>query len=533
MTSDWDDAFIEAPLLNLPEFRDLTAQGFSALTAAAYMGEDEMLDAFLLSDWRHDEPDLELKDLLAPPSTQTKAGGDGLLDAVDIMGRTPLLAACEGGRLSTVRKLIRWGADPSYVTQARGTTAAMKAAEGGHVIMLQELMDALRSKGKPTGLERADAASQETALHKACRHGHTECVAMLMNAKKGLVLLRDAEEHTPLDVAILQGHADTAFEIIARCKAKRKDNAVYMELLSDALFTALCSKQHTVSKLDEAAYVARNKILTDLLNTKVITTSTAVEKYGGMSAFVVAAMMGEDGLMLAFRHAFHPKLSIDAITYQMDLAFFFARARGHATTVDAIAMLCGGKEPTPDAASLLHQAVKKGHWEVFRHLLDHVDGAGFDYNQPVSGETLAFRAASRKGPEGAIMLEELLWRGRAQAQQQGSFEDWELSEEGVPPAPVLRAVPADPMRPVASGHTPMCAVCAMGTKESLEVLVAYGADITVTCKNQTMLQIARKRQNVECERLLQPFFVESPRLSKRRCTTPQRTPERGVLIKSQ
>ena len=117
------------------------------------------------------------------------------LDVTDSRGYSPLLQACELGRLAYVKMLLDAGAQ--LVVADNRFTALMLAADGGHVETVRHLL----SVGVDVNHQGDNAC---TALHQAATQKHADVVKLLLKhgADKAL---RDNDGDTALDCATIGG----------------------------------------------------------------------------------------------------------------------------------------------------------------------------------------------------------------------------------------------------------------------------------------------------------------------------------------
>ena len=91
-------------------------------------------------------------------------------------GRTALQAAAEGGHLEVVEKLLEAKADVNAAVRWDGRTALQAAAEGGHLEVVEKLLEA---KADVNAATRWDG---RTALQAAAERGHLEVAEKLLEA---------------------------------------------------------------------------------------------------------------------------------------------------------------------------------------------------------------------------------------------------------------------------------------------------------------------------------------------------------------
>ena len=113
-------------------------------------------------------------------------------------GETPLYAACEGGRLAMVRKLVEGGAD---VTACRRRTVLSAASRGGYADVVAYLL----------GLGVLDVFSEfvgtDSSLYAACEEGHTEVARLLIEGGANVDVV-GINSRGPLFLACLAGNVE-------------------------------------------------------------------------------------------------------------------------------------------------------------------------------------------------------------------------------------------------------------------------------------------------------------------------------------
>jgi ankyrin repeat protein len=117
-------------------------------------------------------------------------GGQGL-DATDKCDKTALHWAAEGGHEAVVTFLLSQGAQATNANRY-GMTPFIEAADGGHVGVLQLLLELQGGQG----LDQRDDEGN-TALHWAVRGGHAEAAALLLR-NGAEASIRDERGMTPL-----------------------------------------------------------------------------------------------------------------------------------------------------------------------------------------------------------------------------------------------------------------------------------------------------------------------------------------------
>ncbi|MBJ7276249.1 ankyrin repeat domain-containing protein [Marinobacter salarius] len=129
-----------------------------------------------------------------------------VLQSTDGTGATPLFYAAESGRARTVQFLLEKGADPNARKNDMTTPVSVAAMQGN-----SEVVKVLEK----TGADLIVAGNNgSTLLHSAAAGGDLETVKMLMNKAPESALARTAGGETPIILAILEKHVETA-ELLA------------------------------------------------------------------------------------------------------------------------------------------------------------------------------------------------------------------------------------------------------------------------------------------------------------------------------
>ncbi len=153
------------------------------------------------------------------------AGGD--VESPNADGQTALMVAARTGQADAVRLLLKKGAAVDATERWHGQSALMWAVAQGHVDVVRELIakgaDVNRRStvnnwqrqvtGEPRAVYRP--AGGLTPLLFAAREGCVECVEALVTAGAGIDVA-DPEGITPLNLAVLNMHFDTAAALVRR-----------------------------------------------------------------------------------------------------------------------------------------------------------------------------------------------------------------------------------------------------------------------------------------------------------------------------
>jgi len=151
----------------------------------------------------------------------------GDVESPNADGQTALMVAARTGQVEAVRLLLKRGASVNATERWHGQSALMWAVAQGHAEVVRELIAKgadvnLRSTvnnwqrqvtGEPRAVYRP--AGGLTPLLFAARQGCLECVDALVTAGAGIDVA-DPEGITPLNMAVLNMHFDTAAALIRR-----------------------------------------------------------------------------------------------------------------------------------------------------------------------------------------------------------------------------------------------------------------------------------------------------------------------------
>ena len=131
---------------------------------------------------------------------------------------TPLAIAVEGGHEAIARKLIRCNADVNACCDFTfegddhsGASPLHVGAIHGDVAVVRALLDGGASVGSLAG-------DDGTPLHCACAYGETD-VAELLLSNRADPTVRDVGGNTPMELALLQDHAELASTVRKHCGA--------------------------------------------------------------------------------------------------------------------------------------------------------------------------------------------------------------------------------------------------------------------------------------------------------------------------
>jgi len=214
-------------------------EGRSAFLWAASSGADDTIGCFI----RHGVDLMQVDKLgttaihVAASAGHTstvqlllKSGSASLMNAKDLVKRTPLSHACEMGHIKVVKGLIAAGASVNDAQDRDGLSLLHWAAIGGHADVCQFLISAgIDIDGQDlagrTALHYAayggyvnsmlvllenkcsiDSQDGEgvTSLHWACSKGHMDAVKLLIQYNASINMMEHTEDrYTPLDYALM------------------------------------------------------------------------------------------------------------------------------------------------------------------------------------------------------------------------------------------------------------------------------------------------------------------------------------------
>lgn len=207
--------------------------GTTALMYAAYLGNAPLASALLSAGANPDASNAYgssaiLEAAIASATDVLEVLLDGGADANwrNPEGETPLMNAARAGQLKAAELLLEHGANVDAKEQWGGQTALLWAAAQNQPEMLSLLIThgadvnvqstirvwerTILNEPRPQILNRGGF----TALHYAGREGCTECISALVSAGANLDA-HDPERVTPLNIALINQHYDTAAALIA------------------------------------------------------------------------------------------------------------------------------------------------------------------------------------------------------------------------------------------------------------------------------------------------------------------------------
>lgn len=115
-------------------------------------------------------------------------------------GSTPLMLAVECGDLTSVKALIKKGANVNEKNK-KGMTALIPASVKGHTEIVQALLEA--------GANTEETWEEETvALYEAAQQGHDSIVKLLIDKGADINAKSKRNGWTPLMIAVAEGHSN-------------------------------------------------------------------------------------------------------------------------------------------------------------------------------------------------------------------------------------------------------------------------------------------------------------------------------------
>ncbi|XP_056001108.1 uncharacterized protein LOC130048432 isoform X2 [Ostrea edulis] len=300
-----------------------------------------------------------------------KAGADCNLESRQT--HTPLIAACEKGHLNIVEELVNAGADVNLQSR-QGHTPLIAACEIGHLSIVEELVKA----GADGNLESGQG---HTPLIAACERGHLSIVEELVKSGAD-VNLHTTSVNTPLIAACKGGHVSIVEELVkSGADVNQQDIHGYTQLI------AACKGGH-MNIVEELVKAGANVNLQDNdSNTPLI----AACKGGHMNIVEELVKVGANA-SLQDRYGYTPLIS--------------ACERGHVSIVEEL-VKAGFDVNLQDTwgNTPLIAACKKGHVNVMEKLVN----AGADVNLQDTWGNTPLIAACKKGH--ANVMEELVKAG--------------------------------------------------------------------------------------------------------------------------
>lgn len=126
---------------------------------------------------------------------------------VDAAGQTPLFWATQSGFCATTQLLLRFSADVVH-TDIQGQSPLHVAAASGFIRTCGALIAAVACRGSDSQQHVLNLCTSRglSALHLASRHGHTEVVMQLLEAKAD-ACSETIQGRVPLHLAAMAGHA--------------------------------------------------------------------------------------------------------------------------------------------------------------------------------------------------------------------------------------------------------------------------------------------------------------------------------------
>jgi serine/threonine-protein phosphatase 6 regulatory ankyrin repeat subunit B len=309
-----------------------------------------------------------------------------------------LLAACEGGFVNILERLIKWIGDEilnmdyewtidNTSTKCNVMNAALLLASGtGHA----GVIDLLLKKG--ANYDYSDPHSQ-TPLYGACCNGHLE-VAKLLIEKGADIKATEEKGQTPLMAACANGNLDLIklllekgadIEIGAASAAARNGQLEVLRLLLSKDADILRRDQGDLLLTHVASQNSHPRTVNYLIDNG--SDATVVDADGKTPLWLASSDGKVDVVNVLLKHG----ADVDAIDSAGQTPLMIASFRGYAKTVrlliDNCAHICikdkMGQTP-------LYCASASGHFGVVKLLLDH----GADMTPNKEGQTPAYAASS-------------------------------------------------------------------------------------------------------------------------------------------
>ena len=190
-------------------------QGWRALQWAAQIGPVEMVHCLVELGASVASPEGASSAMMVAVENGHLGAADALLaaradpDATDAQGWTALTIAAAAGHTRLVGRLLEGGARAAARTEPSGRTPVMAAAQGGHLAALDLLLadDACDAAA-------ADATDEQgvSALMYAAKNGHSEAVRKLLEARcdpHAAPAAAGAAGLSPIELAARKGSAET------------------------------------------------------------------------------------------------------------------------------------------------------------------------------------------------------------------------------------------------------------------------------------------------------------------------------------
>jgi ankyrin repeat protein len=321
-----------------------------------------------------------------------------------------LPGAAIGGHLEVVQRLLDAKADVNAATALDGgRTALQAAAEGGHLEVVQRLLDAKADVN--TAATRYDG---RTALQAAAQGGHLEVVQRLLDAKadvnaaaalnRGQTALQAAAQGGHLEVVqrLLDAKADvnTAAQEWGRTVLQAAAQGGYLEVVQRLLdakadVNAAAARYDGRTALQAAAQGGYLEVVQRLLDAKADVNAAAAPDRG-QTALQAAA---QGGYLEVVQRLLDAKADVNATTLDGGQTALQAAAQGG--HLEVVQRLLDAKANVNAAATryngrtALQAAAQGGHLEVVQRLLDakaDVNAAATQYD----GRT-ALQAAAQGG----------------------------------------------------------------------------------------------------------------------------------------
>ncbi|XP_015769656.1 PREDICTED: ankyrin repeat and SOCS box protein 3-like [Acropora digitifera] len=406
-------------------------------------------------------------------------------DRTDDFTASKVAIAAREGDEETLRALLADGA-PCDVTDNRGWFPVHEAADKGHSICLQVLLD-----HKSDDLLNSRTYCGETPIFLATLKGHIDCVKLLMAFGAQVNVMND--EEVDLLVAAVKGGNKECFEIF----------------LSQN-FDVNSQDVGGWGAMHEAAYAGRQDFIERLLS---CSADIDIQNSDGATPLFTAAQYGR---LTCLKLLLKKGADVNKLTVDNASPLFIAAQEGLADCVTAL--LSSGSDPgisVIDGATALHVAAERGHHHCVQILLN----AGASARAETTAEKITPLHLSSQ--EGHYKCMEMLLNAGASVDAptvnanmtpiclacQGYVDCTKLLlDRGANPNHVYEDVDVLPKTPLMVAVESDCADCA-------KILAERGADTNMSTYTSPLI-LAAQNSSCECCKILLDFGAD-PNFSDR------------------
>ncbi len=430
---------------NRADVHALDSRGQTALHVAAAAGLDSIIELLLEfgahTDVIDDVGDTPLSvaakngQLDAVKSLLRRPDGAAIINKSNNENLTPLVQAVfESQNVEIVQELLQRGADPNASILDDGTVLHLMTATENFENVVRE---AVRYGGD---LEARDT-NGNTPMHVAARYGRTSLLEFFLNQKPELSSATNIRGQTPQQVALENGHAESA-ALLAEWSVR---HAAFMGD-ADGLLTAISSGAARLSSpLDSASNTAVHLLAEKNHSAQLESLLSEASRPEIDEVLVCTNSQGNTALHLAAQYN-----SIDIV---VSLA-----AQRSASLQEAMKMT------NADGLTPLLLASKEGHVQVAHELLNEVPSGVYIGDQDAGNTALHFAAQ-----EGHLPMVELLLARGADVNARNNFQ-----------------------------QTPLHLAATWNAGSCVDRLLECGADpVAVDDQGKTPLQLAQAQQHVE------------------------------------